>query len=96
MLSVTDGHRYLKAALKDSDYDVRASAARALGRIRNRHALPLLANAFQDPVSRERIAIARALGMIGGPKSVEILRIGSGRTPIVLLGSRFRNRLQEQ
>lgn len=27
---------------------------------------------------------------------VEILRIGTGRTPIVLPGSRFRNRLQEQ
>ena len=63
----------LIAALKDNDWNVRYSAAEALGRIGGDKAVEPLITALKDKDNSVRYSAAQALGRIGGDKAVEPL-----------------------
>lgn len=56
----------LKEALKDSVWQVRASAVQALGHL-GAPAVPVLTEVLKDPVWQVRAAAAHALGHVGAP-----------------------------
>ena len=75
----------LVAALRDNDEDVRAAAAKSLGRIRHELAFGPLRRALNDRSHRVRAAAATALGELGGPRSSGALvkRLESEKHPLV-------------
>ncbi|MCB9437516.1 MAG: HEAT repeat domain-containing protein [Anaerolineales bacterium] len=63
----------LLAALHDASELVRASAARALGKIADTQAIPPLIQTLQDPAPLVRASAAQALGAYGDPRCVPIV-----------------------
>jgi HEAT repeat protein len=57
-------------ALKDIDWTIKESAARALGKIGNAAAVPALVFALNDPIGDVRWVAAQALGEIRDPNSI--------------------------
>jgi HEAT repeat protein len=60
-------------ALGDSDWDVRAAAAWALGKLGDPRAVPALIQALRDRSENVRFAAAWALGDLGDPQAVPAL-----------------------
>ncbi|MBI5491970.1 MAG: HEAT repeat domain-containing protein [Deltaproteobacteria bacterium] len=63
-------------ALSDTEQDIRAKAAKGLGKIRSVAALPHLCSALRDPFWVVRLHAARALGLIGDPRAIEAVKSG--------------------
>jgi HEAT repeat protein len=64
----------LVRSLDDSDDEVRAKSATALGRLGDRRAIPaLLDHLLTDPAPFVRVRIASTLGQLGGPEVVDRL-----------------------
>lgn len=66
--------RLLSEALKDENWRVRISAAKAIGENRDKKAVPIMIyKAKNDPVKNVRVEAARALGNIGTPECFSVL-----------------------
>src|SRR5947208_13207060 len=70
---------HLRALLKDSNPELRRTAAQSLGKIARKEAVPALLEALRDPDAGVRRTAAWALGMIGEDA------VGSDRSPLVSL-----------
>jgi len=68
-----DRRDWLEACARDADADVRARSCRALGRIGDPAAVPVLVTALGDPAWPVRAMAAKALGWIGSTAAVEPL-----------------------
>jgi HEAT repeat protein len=68
----------LRGAMDDDHWQVRLRAARALGRLRDRGAVPLLIAALLHPAGNLRKEAASALGEIGDAHAVPALTAASG------------------
>jgi HEAT repeat protein len=65
--------RWLHEALRNSSPNIRANAARTLGKMRSHGSTPYLLDLLQDEVGAVRAAAAEALGLIGDRIAVEPL-----------------------
>jgi hypothetical protein len=78
---------HLRALLEGrrTEPPLRASAATALSLRAGQEAIPLLLPFLQDPNEQVRIAVARALGRLGGPQVQQALedRLPSEQNPLV-------------
>lgn len=66
---------WLHDALKNPSPNIRANAARTLGRMRSAASIPLLHDLLRDDEAAVRAAAAEALGLIGSKSSIEALAL---------------------
>jgi len=86
-------HEVLEGLLQDGDASVRGGAARMLGMIGSRQAVPSLHEALHDPVDWVRGEVAIALGRICDPSSLTHLAPILDGAPYEGLDERVRHSL---